>query len=552
MSNMYGKDKFHDRQKAVLQKSAQKIENDSGWSQDNFLRGYAEEILPASGAELSFGELCAIGEQVEQEAAFSAKEAMRNKIKARRDAERYKSTGTDSEQRTPNPFEDSSAIATESPKNEDTLNTMRKHADAQPTKSAGIKTSKKQSLVETTRELKKYIHIISCGGVLYYHNEYYYTQLDSKQLIKLYRQNVDYELNNESSLRGYKDLYDCLVTDPQIECSEPEDEPIYAPLENGILDLMEWKLYPHSPDQITFTCIKAKYDPQAKCQIFEEYLQRVTGGDSLLSERVWMAIGYLLIYPARGKFFIFMKGIGNSGKSVLGSFIRRLYPKESISSIRLKQMKNEFGMSSLANAVINFDMDTGTSILRPEWSKLYRVLKDGDTVVFDSVSRMSRNAEEGFSLYEDLYHKGIRLIFLKEHHIDTETYKKALSGSIAMTGTNVDFILKGINEYLMVLAKEQIKLAFEQSEKEVANLHQRTREGLVTAKLNGKQVGRKKGTGFETKKSKAAKEKIRIHCKAFGGTLDDVECMKLTGLARNTYYKYKRQIRAGLADEGKT
>lgn len=66
MSNMYGKDKFHDRQKAVLQKSAQKIENDSGWSQDNFLRGYAEEILPASGAELSFGELCAIGEQVEQ------------------------------------------------------------------------------------------------------------------------------------------------------------------------------------------------------------------------------------------------------------------------------------------------------------------------------------------------------------------------------------------------------------------------------------------------------------------------------------------------------
>ena len=161
MNNMYGKDKFHDRQKAVLQKSAQKIENDSGWAQNNFMREYAEEILPASGAELSFGELCAIGEHVEQEAAFSAKEAMRNKIKERRDAERYKSTGMDSEQRTPNPFEDSSAIATESPKNEDTLNTTRKHADAKPTKSAGIKTSKKQSLVETTRELKKYIKDLS-------------------------------------------------------------------------------------------------------------------------------------------------------------------------------------------------------------------------------------------------------------------------------------------------------------------------------------------------------------------------------------------------------
>ena len=52
---------------------------------------------------------------------------------------------------------------------------------------------------------------------------------------------------------------------------------------------------------------------------------------------------------------------------------------------------------------------TGTSIFRPEWLKLYRVLKAGDTVVFDSVSRMSRNAEEGFALYEDLYHKRLHV-----------------------------------------------------------------------------------------------------------------------------------------------
>ena len=43
--------------------------------------------------------------------------------------------------------------------------------------------------------------------------------------------------------------------------------------------------------------------------------------------------------------------------------------------------------------------------------------------MFDSVSRMSRDAEEGFQVYQDLYKKGIELIFLKEHHIDTMTYK---------------------------------------------------------------------------------------------------------------------------------
>ena len=139
---------------------------------------------------------------------------------------------------------------------------------------------------------------------------------------------------------------------------------------------------------------------------------------------------------------------------------------------------------------------------------------------------------------------------MKEHHIDTETYKKALSGSIAMTGTNVDFILKGHQRVSDgPWQRSRIKLAFEQSEKEVADLHQRTREGLLTARLNGKQVGRKKGVGFETKKAREAKQIIRTHCKTFGGTLDDAECIKLTGLARNTYYKYKRQIRAELMAE---
>lgn len=188
---------------------------------------------------------------------------------------------------------------------------------------------------------------------------------------------------------------------------------------------------------------------------------------------------------------------------------------------------------------------TGTSTNRPEWNKLYRVLQGGDTVVFDSVSRMSRNAEEGYALYEKLYRQGVRLVFLKEHHIDTETYKKALSGSIALTGTNVDFILQGINQYLLALAKEQIHIAFAQAEKEVLDLHQRTKEGLLTAKLNGKQVGRAKGSGYETKKAIAAKKTIATHCKAFGGTLDDAECIRLTGLSRNTYYKYKREIRGG-------
>ena len=94
---------------------------------------------------------------------------------------------------------------------------------------------------------------------------------------------------------------------------------------------------------------------------------------------------------------------------------------------------------------------------------------------------MSRNAETGFEVYQELYDKGVELVFLKEPHINTATYKKVLSTNIEMTGTKTDIILKAINEYLMELVKEQIQLAFEQSEKEVSDLHQRTKEGIETA-----------------------------------------------------------------------
>ena len=167
-----------------------------------------------------------------------------------------------------------------------------------------------------------------------------------------------------------------------------------------------------------------------------------------------------------------------------------------------------------------------------------KIIRSGDTIVFDSVSRMSRNAETGFEIYQQLYHRGIELVFLKEPHINTATYKKALSSNIELTGTKTDIILKAINEYLMELAKEQIQLAFEQSEKEVADLHQRTKEGIETARLNGRQIGQKTGAVLTTKKSIEAKQGILKYAKAFGGSLTDAECMKLLGIAKNTYYKY--------------
>ena len=187
---------------------------------------------------------------------------------------------------------------------------------------------------------------------------------------------------------------------------------------------------------------------------------------------------------------------------------------------------------------------TGTKFQgRKELDKILRRTKQDDTIVFDSVSRMSRTADEGFQLYQELFEKGVNLVFLKEHYIDTDTYKQAMSNQLEMTGTDVDVILEGINKYLMILAKKQIEIAFEQSEKEVQDLHQRTKEGIETARQAGKQIGQKKGATLTVKKAILSKQIILKHNKTFGETLSDSETQELAGISRNSLYLYKRELK---------
>lgn len=216
----------------------------------------------------------------------------------------------------------------------------------------------------------------------------------------------------------------------------------------------------------------------------------------------------------------------------------RISRKEQSIERQIRNIKNEYN-----DVVICQEAFTGTKIDRPEWNKLYKVVKSGDTIVFDSVSRMSRNADEGIDTYFALYERGVNLVFLKEHYIDSAVYAENMKDKIELQGTDEDEIFKGLNNYFRKLAIRQIRIAFEQAEKEVEDLHQRTKEGLQTAKLNGKQIGQKQGIKFNVKKSGPAKEIILKHSKDFNGTLNDAECIKLVGISRNTFYKYKAELK---------
>lgn len=158
--------------------------------------------------------------------------------------------------------------------------------------------------------------------------------------------------------------------------------------------------------------------------------------------------------------------------------------------VSTKQQKTQRQIDSIksfdTDAIIYEEKQSGNyTENRAVFRKLLNKVKSGDTIIFDEVFRMSRNADEGYNLYMELMEKNITLVFLRERHIDTEEYKCRTQNHIARVSSNADHI----------------------------------------------------------------KKVIREQSKDFDGKFSNTKIMReyLQGIARNTYYKYKRELKAELA-----
>lgn len=219
------------------------------------------------------------------------------------------------------------------------------------------------------------------------------------------------------------------------------------------------------------------------------------------------------------------------------------YARISSSSQNIdRQIRNIRCMCPNPNLKMIVEVYTGRTQERPEWKKYYSKFQAGDSIYFDSVSRMSRTEDEGVREYLNLYERGVNLFFNVEPQINTDVYREACQPKIPMTGTDVDVILEAVKEYMKRVAEHQVRIAFQQAEKEVIDLSRRTKEGIQTARINGKVLGRPKGIHYPTEKEIKAKKKMLQRAKCFGGDLSDSDCMKIVGISRGTYYRYKNEL----------
>ena len=176
-----------------------------------------------------------------------------------------------------------------------------------------------------------------------------------------------------------------------------------------------------------------------------------------------------------------------------------------VSTANQNPARQELLMQELGVDIIFMDMVSGKNMDRPQLKRHLEYVRQGDTVIVESISRFARNTKDLLELVEQLNKKEVEFISQKEA-IDTSTP----SGKFMLT----------------------IFAAVAELEREY--LLQRQREGIAAAKAQGKYKGRKPKTHPDTEK---------IIKKWKSGEITAVAAMKSLGMSKTTFYRNVKKIR---------
>ncbi len=163
---------------------------------------------------------------------------------------------------------------------------------------------------------------------------------------------------------------------------------------------------------------------------------------------------------------------------------------------------------------IFWEYESGSHEDREKLQQLLATVKSGDTIACTEVSRLSRSTKQLCEILEMIEDRKLKLI---------------VGGFIVdCTGSEIDPMTMGMLRMMSVFA---------QMEREITI--QRIKSGMENARAKGKHIGRNKTTVEDIPASF-----FRYYPKFSNGIINLSEFARLTGLSRNSVYKYLRILEA--------
>lgn len=158
---------------------------------------------------------------------------------------------------------------------------------------------------------------------------------------------------------------------------------------------------------------------------------------------------------------------------------------------------------------------SGKNFERPKYQLLKQLVRQGDEIVFDSITRMGRTMNETLKEYEWFVDNGIQLKFIKEPMINTSTEQE-------------DIIKQAIQKVILT-----VLAAF--AEKERIDSKIRQAEGIQAAKAKGKHLGRPKAV--------ITKEFEQAYKQWTNKEISAVEAMKIANMSKTTFYRKVKELK---------
>ena len=173
-------------------------------------------------------------------------------------------------------------------------------------------------------------------------------------------------------------------------------------------------------------------------------------------------------------------------------------------------------------------------------NEVLKELKEGDSLIITDLFRLLQTDitfdtdfditfNTVYKAYQDVFNRGADIIILSSPVLNSDLYRKAILNNYS------NQTIAAVDE----LSRKQIRLVFREQFDHIIEHRNSIKSSIKTS---GRKPGLKKGTKLVTRKEVEAKEYLKANLKEFGGTKSNIEALKETGLSRNTFYKYKREL----------